>query len=208
MSLRRHSSRPLPLLAVGALLAVPLLSSCGFDYATDRVNTISAGVNDRSGQVDVLGAVVIAGEDNRGVFAATLANNSLTDDDALTGMSQIDDEAHVAPIDPATVATDVPANSQVNLFDTSGIGVQGSFAAGDFVEVTLEFESGQTTTMLIPVVTPCHQYSPEKLTNLVLPSAEPGLGEDIEAGEDEMQGQPGPYSCETEISEGPAEGIH
>ena len=36
------------------------LTSCGFDYPTDRVNTIAAGTNNREADVDVLGARVVA----------------------------------------------------------------------------------------------------------------------------------------------------
>ena len=41
-----------------ALVAVllpcrPALTSCGFDYPTDRVNTIAAGVNNHDAKVDV-----------------------------------------------------------------------------------------------------------------------------------------------------------
>ena len=40
-------------------LAVPL-SSCGFDYATDRDYTPAGGANNREGDVDVLSAVVVS----------------------------------------------------------------------------------------------------------------------------------------------------
>ena len=36
----RHSRRTLRF-AIGALLLAPVLSSCGFNYATDRVNDIT-----------------------------------------------------------------------------------------------------------------------------------------------------------------------
>ena len=44
-------------LAVGALLlATPALSSCGFNLATDRVNTTQHGATNRDKSVDVLAA--------------------------------------------------------------------------------------------------------------------------------------------------------
>ncbi len=56
MHLRRTTA-----LSVGSLLlAAPLLSSCGFNYATDRPNTVAAGANNRDGAVDVLGAVIVS----------------------------------------------------------------------------------------------------------------------------------------------------
>ncbi len=40
------------LASVGALALAATLSSCGFDYATDREYTPTAGVNDRDAQVE------------------------------------------------------------------------------------------------------------------------------------------------------------
>ena len=69
----RMSARVLA--AAGALALATALSSCGFDYATDRVYTPGAGPNDRDGQVDVLGAVVVSGQDGSGTLVASFANN-------------------------------------------------------------------------------------------------------------------------------------
>ncbi|WP_134766840.1 hypothetical protein [Nocardioides sp. 1609] len=198
MSLRRHPSRPFVLLAAGALLAAPALSSCGFDYATDRVNIISGGVNDRDGQVDVLGAVVVAGEDDRGLFVAGLVNNSTDDADAFTGISPATTEAGVSPIEEVGTPVEIPAAGQVNLYDTGGVAVRGTFVAGDFVDVALTFDNGQVSTLQVPVVTPCHQYSPEKLPNLELPVAAEEGTESTEATDR--------YSCEPIPQEPEAEG--
>ena len=169
MQMRPLRSHRLTLLAAGALLASPLLGGCGFDYQTDRVNTISAGINDRDGSVDVLGAVVIAGEDDLGLFAATLVNNDTAEPVTLEGLQP---NEQLAPADDAE-PVEVPADGRVSLFETGGIEVSGAFGAGDFVDVTLSFSNGQTTSISIPVVTPCRQYSPEKLTGLTLPSSSP-----------------------------------
>ena len=64
-------------LSIGALvLAVPGVSACGFNYATDRENTIVNGTNDQDGTVDVLNAVIVSSEDGSGTFIASLSNNS------------------------------------------------------------------------------------------------------------------------------------
>lgn len=210
MLLRPHRSHRLTLLAAGALLATPLLGGCGFDYATDRVNTISAGINDRAGSVDVLGAVVIAGQDNVGLFVATLVNNDLEEPVSLDGLQQTDE------VSGAEESVEIPAAGRANLFDTGGIEVTGTFAAGSFVDVTLAFSNGQVTSIEIPVVTPCRQYSPDLFPNLELPEApviDPGTGteapeeaageaaEEVEGVEEEAASEeelePGPYSCET-----------
>ena len=73
MQLRRSARL---LAAAGALLlAAPVLSSCGFNYATDRPYTPAAGTNDQDGDVDVLGAVVVSAEDGSGTLIATFSNN-------------------------------------------------------------------------------------------------------------------------------------
>lgn len=152
-----HPRRSATIAAGALLLAAPVLSSCGFDYQTDKVNTISAGVNNRAGAVDVLGGVVIAGQPDAGVFVASLANNDNDDADALVSLGGGDagQLATISEIDPITV----PPGGAVSLIKEGGIAVQGSFGAGDFVTVTLGFDSGQTTTLDVAVVRPCYQYA-------------------------------------------------
>ena len=65
----------LALAAGGLLLAVPALASCGFDYPTERVNTIGAGVTDREADVDVTGALIVAGQSDSGTLIGALSNN-------------------------------------------------------------------------------------------------------------------------------------
>ncbi len=195
MSLRpppHRPSRSLSLIAAGALVAAPLLSSCGFDYQTDQINTIGNGINERGGQIDVLGAAVIAGEPNRGVFVATLANNSVDEPGALASLG--DGGGAVTPIE-GTVSVEIPAAGRTSLFDEGGIPVEGSFEAGDFVEVLLGFGSGETATVEVPVVVPCRQYSLEQFPEIELP----GGNAAFEAAQSETgpDGLPGPYSCET-----------
>ena len=64
-------------------LAAPL-SSCGFDYATDRVYTPGSGANNREGDVDVLSAVVVSAAEGSGTFVASLANNSPDAEESFT----------------------------------------------------------------------------------------------------------------------------
>ena len=71
-----HLRRSLALATGALVLAVPALTSCGFDYATDRIYTQAAGVNDRDATVDVLGAVVVSAEEGSGIFVASFSNNN------------------------------------------------------------------------------------------------------------------------------------
>ena len=63
--------RPLAIAAAVLALAAPL-SSCGFDYATERDYTPGSGANNREGVVDVLSAVVVSGAEGSGTFVASL----------------------------------------------------------------------------------------------------------------------------------------
>jgi len=179
--------------ALTLLLAAPALASCGFDYDTNEVTTISAGVNDRAGTVDILGAVIVADRDDAGVFAATFSNK--TDptaseiaagdvgNDALVGLSAGDGGSDsdlsvigsVAPIE-------VDAKGAVNLFTEGGIPVEGDFAAGDVVPVRLTFESGQVSTLQVPVQSYCHQYA---VDTLKLPSESSSAGASEESADPE-----------------------
>jgi hypothetical protein len=150
--------RSLRLLAGALVLALPLLSSCGFNKATDRVYTPAAGVNDRDGDVDVLSAVIVAAQPNSGTFIASLSNNSSKDDAALTEVAGSGGSADLT-VSPIDSPIDVPARGFVNLVNESPITVTGEFGAGDFEEVTLTFESGDTVTMQIPVVYACDEWS-------------------------------------------------
>lgn len=203
MLLRPHrSSRSrLSLLAAGALLASPLLAGCGMHYATDRVNTISAGINDQSGATDVaiLGSVVIAQEDNAGFFVATLVNKSRDAFD-YNGETPTPVEGERADLTGVTLdgtaaelTEDVvlQPGSRTSLIHAGGVPVTGEFTAGDFVEVTLTFSSGQVTTVEVPVVTACHQYRPSKLTTIAFAKSEEEVNAEVDA-----DGEPGAYSCE------------
>jgi len=172
MTSRSHLSRLA--LAAGALLVAPTLASCGFDNATDRVNTISAGVNDRDGDIDVLGAVIIAGQPDLGLFVATLVNNSDDGPSSLDGLTATEEVAPIGTAGPV----EVTRSGRVNLIESGGLPVSGTFAPGDFVEVTLGFSGGQVTTLEVPVVTPCHQYEPERL-GLELPTGAEGVDNDL-----------------------------
>ena len=78
--------RSLATAAAVIALAAPL-TSCGFDYATERNYTPAGGANNREGVVDVLSAVVVSGAEGSGTFVATLSNNDDVDEQSLTGIS-------------------------------------------------------------------------------------------------------------------------
>jgi hypothetical protein len=133
--------------AVG-LLAPALLGGCGFNYATDRINSISAAANYRDGTVDVLNAAIVSKAPNSGTFVAGLANNDQTRTITLTDIAG--DGTTVGPVTTSSIPVD--GNAYVNLAAKGkGVPVSGTFTAGQYVSLTLTFDDGETATLNVPV---------------------------------------------------------
>ena len=129
-------------------LAAPL-SSCGFDYATDRVYTPGSGANNRDGAVDVLSAVVVSAAEGSGTFIASLSNNSTDEEQTFTGVAGQDASVTAADFEPITV----PAGGLVNLAEPpAGVVLTGEFEAGDVVPLTVDFGNGERVSLNVPVV--------------------------------------------------------
>lgn len=175
-----HLRPPARLLAAtGALVLATVLTSCGFDYATDRVYTPAAGSNDRTAEVDVLGASVVSGQEGSGTFIASFANNDELEDATVVSLTgSVDDNP--LTIDSFSPIT-VPAGQLVNLAtsDDGGIIVTGDFGPGGSVELTIGFGDDETVTMDVPVVAPCDEFE--------------GLDKSSEGGET--------FNCEIETPE-------
>lgn len=156
-----------PTAIAGLLLAAATLSSCGFHYPTDRVNTVSAGVNNRDASVDALGIRVLASAKGQGRLIGSLANNT-RENASLDSVSSPDGrvEAEFKPVK-------VPARAGVNLAEQD-IPLTGDFTAGQFVDLALEFSTGETVSLKAPVVKPCFEYSaiptPSAATSSAAPS--------------------------------------
>ena len=148
--------RSLRLTAGALVLALPLLSGCGFGKATDRVYTPAEGVNDRDGVVKVLSAVVVAAQPGSGTFLATMSNNG-TDEASLDSLAGTDeaDGLEVDEVEPVEIAV----RDFVNLADDGGIPVRGEFEAGATLPLTLTFSSGDTVELDVPVVYACDEYT-------------------------------------------------
>jgi hypothetical protein len=137
-------------------LALPLLGSCGFDKATDKVYTPGEGTNNRDGDVKVLAAVVAAAQPGSGTFIATFSNDG-TEPDSLTQLSGAGESAELSVADIDSPA-EIEPRSFVNLADEGGVTLSGDFGAGDFVELTMTFDSGGSVTMNVPVVYACEEF--------------------------------------------------
>lgn len=147
-----------PTAIAGLLLAlVPAaatLSSCGFDYPTDRVNTIAAGVNNREGEVKALGIRVLATAKGEGRLIGALVNNG-TDEAALTDVTS-PSGVTAGEFEPIEVAP----NGTVNLAHSEPqVPLTGDFTAGNVVTLELAFSNGQAFSLDVPVVKRCFQYT-------------------------------------------------
>jgi hypothetical protein len=152
MQLRRSFA----LTAAALALTAPALTSCGFDYATDRYYTPANGANNRDGAVDVLGAVVVSTEPGSGTFIASLSNNSTTEAATFSELTGAEGgDVTVAAFEPVEIAP----GSLVNLADPPAeIEVTGDFEAGDFLEVSLGFDNGERAVVEVPVVPNSGQF--------------------------------------------------
>lgn len=140
----------------GLLLAVvpaTALSGCGFHYPTDRVNTISSGVNDRTGDVDALGIRVLATAKGEGRLIGALSNNVRKD----ASLESVSSTAGISAgeFEPVEVA----GRGTVNLATAADVPLSGNFTAGDVVPLDLTFSDGTTLSLDVPVVKPCYQYT-------------------------------------------------
>lgn len=175
-------------LAVGALLlAAPAITSCGFDAPTDRINTNGAGSTNRDGDIDLVGAVIVASRPNAGTLIATLVNGT---DEEVSFRALSGEGLTAAPFE----ALDIAAKRSINLAEGAregaGVTLTGDFEAGEFVTVALGFSSGETVTHEIPVVPPCYEY--EGL------DTQPGDEEAAEGLQPEVE----PFACDLGGAEG------
>lgn len=141
---------------VGAATLALSLTSCGFSNATDRQYTPASGVNDHAGTVDVLNAVIVSAEPDSGTFLASFSNA-----DRSTAVSFVAlDFGEGAPMTAAEFGpVEIPPAQLVNLADgDQGVRVSGQFEAGQFVDVDVVLDNGETASMEIPVVPATNQW--------------------------------------------------
>ena len=149
-----HLRRSLALLSGALLLAAPL-SSCGFDRATNKVNQIVPGSSNRDTSVDVLGAVVVSGQEGSGTFVATFVNNDLGESATVESVAAEGDANAQFDFTPVEVAP----NGLVNLAtEDDRVPVEGDFAAGDYLPTVVTLQGGDTVALDVPVVPNCYQW--------------------------------------------------
>lgn len=163
--------------AIAALLLAPVLAACGFNEQTDQVYQAAVGVNDRSGEVDILNALIVSGVNGSGTFAGTLVNKDQANDDTLDSVTGPD-------VTAPEVSVDIPAAGVAPLAKTGDVTLKGSsIKPGSFVELTLSFASGQSTTIKVPVVAATGDYSDVPLPGQAKLDSGSGTGSDSDSGE-------------------------
>lgn len=139
--------------AAAVLLAAPALSSCGVSFGaqTDQVYNPSVGVDDRSGQVDVLNALIVSGTNGSGTVVASLVNKNQQTDDTLKGVSGAGKDAGMT-VKPGGDTT-IPAGGLLNLATQGAVTIHGQrVVPGNFVTITFSFDRAQSVTLDVPVV--------------------------------------------------------
>ena len=135
------------------LLGAPLMTACGlnFDEQTDQVYNPAAGVDDRSGSVDVLNALIVSGTDGSGTVIASLVNNDQVNDDTLRGVAGAGADSGLQVKSGGETA--IPAAGLLNLATKAQIEVRSSrVVPGNFVKLKFTFDRGQAVTLDAPVV--------------------------------------------------------
>lgn len=146
---RRHRTAVL----LAALALSPALAACGFSSQTLQVYDPKVGVQDRSGTVDILAAMIVSKDDGSGAFIASLANQSDTRDAKLTTVSG-------SGVQIQSRSITVPHGKLVNLADDGGLQVSGDdVKPGGYVKLRLEFSGGQTNDLDVPVVSAEGQFA-------------------------------------------------
>lgn len=138
-------------LAVAGLAAT--LSSCGFDYATDRPNTIANGGYDWEGDVHVLAARIVSQADGSGLLVATISTDYDAEPVELTGITGEGFTIDEVP------AVEVQTHGMINLVDQGGIPITGDFVAGEIVEMVFSFSNGEENEVDATVVAACDEYA-------------------------------------------------
>jgi hypothetical protein len=141
-------------LGTAGLAATLMLTACGFNYPTDRINNLTSGVNDRSGTVDVLNAAIVSKKDGQGTFIAGFANQDISKAVKVTGMNGNQSVTQVS-FKPFTIKP----NGFVNLASKGGIPMFGTFKLGQFVGVTINYDNGETSSLSVPVVDDSGQWA-------------------------------------------------
>ena len=148
--------------AVLSLIVVPL-GACTF-HGTDTVYTPAQGVNERSGDVDVLNAMIVSSEAGEGRLIAGLANNNAQEGDELAGVTGVGEDSSVqVQLEGGPIELQPEGFVQIaDLADTqegTQILVSGDdVVPGEFIRLSVEFTNAEPVEVHVPVVEPGEDF--------------------------------------------------
>lgn len=155
---RRSLRRILTTAAAAALL--PLGLSACTSQATDVIYQPAQGVNDRSGDVDVLNALIVTGEEGEGRLIAGLANNA-EEDDEITGVAGAGEDEAVS-VEFGGGDTKIPGQGFLQLADEGAAQVTVSgddVMPGTFIRLSIQFANAEPVEVHVPVVSPGEDFA-------------------------------------------------
>lgn len=152
------------LLAAASLAAVAslTLSACGtsFDAQTNKVYQPAVGANAR-GEVDVLGALLVANTDGSATVSASLVNN-FQDEQQLSSVSAATLDGKPLAVKSLKTALPLASDQLTSLggaSDAGGFVVTSGAPAGQYVELTFTFSDTGPVTVEAPVVARTEEYA-------------------------------------------------
>jgi hypothetical protein len=146
---RGHVGRRALALGAAGLVAAATLTACGFDYPTDRISNLTAGANYREGTVDILNAAVVSKQANSGTLIATFVNGSPTQTVSLQSVTGDNTAISNAQAHSITLQPNTLHNLAT---EGGGFPVSGTFSLGQFVDLTFQWDNGESVTLSVPVV--------------------------------------------------------
>ena len=158
---RSHARRLASIAAATAALAS--LSACGTNFGaqTNQQYQAAAGANHRSGDVQVLGAVLVANADGSATLSGALLNKTGTVEQ-LTGISAatLDGKRLSTAVDNGPVRLDLPVDSAIQLgAHKSLVAFVETVTAGGYATLTLEFSDSPSVKLDVPIVTRTAEYA-------------------------------------------------
>lgn len=151
--------RKIALLTGALVFTAPALTACGFDWATDRENDAVAGTNNRTQDVDVLNAVLVATENGEARLVATFSNNVQDAPVEVTGVSAGEGSESVEiegfkPIEIAKYGMAAPSKDDPEILVTGDDVVRGGH-----VRLVFDFSTGTSAMVNVQVMPAWEEYA-------------------------------------------------
>lgn len=142
------------LVAVTAVLALPILSACaaGSSAQTNLPYQPAEGVNNRQGDIYALNTLIVTNDDGSGTLVASLVNNADIAD-TLKSVEVTDSDAQPMKVAMAAGGIQLPAGGAVQLADDGSVRVSSDkLLAGGLVSLTFSFDNAADVALDVPVV--------------------------------------------------------